>query len=393
MGNNFIQEDADANHHLSLLDLNDNNNNQDDSKVNLTDLQEENNRLKAQLAAIKTQRKKLQEIKAKANRSEEAVLQRINECRHEQDEAFGDLQSAMANRSYKKRQLINMQRWMSLNDCFYIGTQGPFATINGLRLGAEAVVENFDSMRLLPTTSGGEKSSNSNHRNNAQSLPSQSNQARRSGLGDSSRSGGGGGAGMSDNSASVPVVVSLKVPWSEINSALGQLALLLSIIETTPNCGFRYRHEILCMGSTSKMGIRRNGSSSVAYYNLYSDDSFQFFGRRNFNTALQCLLQCVLDASEQIRDKDPTITLPHPIEKPHAAAAARSSSSGGGELTVGGLSVTYGNDGVEWTRAMKYLLTNVKNLLLFRPLGLWGSATQDHKIGPPTLSSSQSNGS
>ena len=236
-----------------------------------------------------------------------------------------------------------MQKWMCLNDCFYIGTQGSFGTINGLRLGAEAVVENLDSMKLLPTLSDGDISTRSNFKSQSR------------------------GQNFGESSAPIPLVVSVKVPWSEINSALGQLALLLSIIGTTPNCDIRYRHEILCVGSTSKMGIRRNGSSSVAYYNLFSDDSFQFFGRRNFNTALQCLLQCVSDAAERIREKDPTITLPHPIEK----GATRA------ELIVGGLSVAYVTDGVEWTRAMKYLLTDVKHLLLFRPLGLWGSMSQD----------------
>jgi hypothetical protein len=53
--------------------------------------------------------------------------------------------------------------------------------------------------------------------------------------------------------------------------------------------------------------------------------------------------------------------MPHAIEK----------SPRGGELTIGGLPVSYGVDGVEWTRAMKYMLTNIKQLLIYRSFGLW----------------------
>ena len=360
MGNNVIQDDANGNHHhysssVVPTDLG------DDTKLNLTELEEENMHLKSRLLAIRMQREKLRDIREKTAHAEASLERLINNSRHEQNEAFNDLQSAIADRTFKEHQLSNMRKWMPLNDCFFIGTQGTFGTINGLRLGAEAVVENFDNMRLLPATSGGAKSGADHQRT--------SNGRRNVSSNDLSR-GVNGGEGL------VPDVVSMKVPWSEINSALGQLALLLSIIESTPNGGIHYRHEILCCGSTSKVGIRRNGSSSVAYYNLFSDDSFQFFGRRNFNTALQSLLQCVLDAAEQIRDKDPTITLPHPIEQ----VAAR------GELTVGGLTVAYGTDGVAWTRAMKYLLTDVKHLLLFRPLALWGS-TQESSTSQSTTSS------
>ena len=113
---------------------------------------------------------------------------------------------------------------------------------------------------------------------------------------------------------------------------------------------------------------------AATLYNLYSDDSFSFFGRRNFNTALHCLVQCVSDAAEAIQRRDPTITLPHVMEtKNHTLAPSR------WEFTVGGLSVAFGADGVEWTRAMKFLLTNVKTLLACRPLGLWDAAAEAAK--------------
>jgi hypothetical protein len=128
----------------------------------------------------------------------------------------------------------------------------------------------------------------------------------------------------------------------------------LFLLERIPHCGVVYRHQIVPRGSTSYIVF--NGSN----FNLYSDDSFQFFGRRNFNMALEYLLECVFQAALAVQKWDRTIALPYAIVRKKS-----------GELTVGGLSVAFGQDGVEWTRAMKYLLTNVKQLLAFRGFDVW----------------------
>ena len=57
-------------------------------------------------------------------------------------------------------------------------------------------------------------------------------------------------------------------------------------------------------------------------------------------------------AEETVQERDRTIALPHAIE-----ASAR------GEMTIGGLPVAYGPEGEQWTRAMKYLLTDLKWLV------------------------------
>jgi hypothetical protein len=241
-----------------------------------------------------------------------------------QHQALDDFRSAVADRRQLEKTSTYAKDSKPLYDAFHIGYQGPFATINGLRLGAEATLEVYDGEAAAGTSV-------------------------------SSAPGIRGGAGSNNNGGGASTV---KVPWSEINSALGLLALLLSSLERKPHAGVRFRNEVVCSGSTSKIGLRREGGST-AYYNLYSDDSFQFFGRRHFNTALQCLVQCVVDASDAIQRRDPTIHLPHPIDRTPR------------EFTVGGLPVAYGTDGVEWTRAMKYLLTNVKHLSAYRAFGLW----------------------
>ena len=265
----------------------------------------------------------------------------LQSAHHYQQEALEDFRSTLAQRKSLTETSNLARESKALHDAFHIAYQGPFATINGLRLGAEAILEDYHHHQGDDgggTLLGGNRGSGSGIIN--------------------------GSHNEANNKGSTTTV---KVPWSEINSALGLLALLLSCLEQKPHTGIRYKHEIVCCGSTSKIGLgaRRDDNSrvgvtsAISYYNLYSDDSFQFFGRRNFNTALQCLVQCVADAADAIQRRDPTIHLPHPIDR-----------SNNREVTVGGLQVAYAADGVEWTRAMKYLLTDVKHLTAYRAFGL-----------------------
>ena len=115
----------------------------------------------------------------------------------------------------------------------------------------------------------------------------------------------------------------IKIPWLEINSALGHVALLLSCLAsknqslpTSRHTNLYFPYEVYPMGSNSKIGLLRLielstsstsryfpsiGSSAkttspnssnvttelVSLHNLsYSDDSFSLFGKRNFNAAL-----------------------------------------------------------------------------------------------------------
>jgi hypothetical protein len=166
-----------------------------------------------------------------------------------------------------------------------------------------------------------------------------------------------------------------------------------------PHSGIAYRHDIVPMGSATKVvltsgsggvggGGRAGGGGAFAYrhaspsapgaaaaaagrgwtYNLHSDDSFQFFGKRGFNFALAALLECAIDAASSVRLHDDKTALAAllPYEM-------RSAGVGSGDATVGGLSFLYG-PGPEWTRACKYLLANLKHLVTYRVLHLNFSA-------------------
>ena len=111
------------------------------------------------------------------------------------------------------------------------------------------------------------------------------------------------------------------------------------------------------MGSSSKVGVLHGeGRASVEYNLFYAEDSFQFFGRRNFNTALDGLFRCLKDAADVAASRDQTISLPYDVLIP----------VGRGDITIGGLPISYDvATGDVWTRAMKYLLTNLKWLQAF----------------------------
>lgn len=311
-----------------------------------SELEEEILLVRPKLEAIRKKRRQIRELQRRQESLQCTVGERINEAAFLQQQALLEFQSAAMRRKNANAMLELSQQWNVTNDCFHIWHKGPFGTINGHRLGAEAPVLDLISSGRVP----------------ANSPPAATEAPRRylfSSVADTAKTGtGSNGTGTTPAQAAA----SVRVPWTEINSALGQVALLLSTLEKKAHSGVKFRHEIVPLGSTSRIGIRR-GDTVTTLYNLYSDDSFQFFGKRNFNLALQYLLECVADAAESIQKRDRTIAMPHAIER-----------SARGELTIGGLPVSYGIDGVEWTRAMKYMLTNIKQLLIYRSFGLWDHA-------------------
>jgi beclin 1 len=308
-----------------------------------SELEEEILLVRSKLEAIRKKRGQLRELQRRQESLQCSVGERINEAARLQQQALLEFQSAAMRRKNAHAMLELSQQWNVTNDCFHIWHQGPFGTINGHRLGAEAPVLDL-SVNTPPPA------------------PEAPRRSLFSSVADTAKTGtGSNGTGA----ISAQAAASIRVPWAEINSALGQVSLLLSTLEKKPHSGVKFRHEIVPLGSTSRIGIRR-GDTVTTLYNLYSDDSFQFFGKRNFNLALQYLLECVADAAESIQQRDRTVAMPHAIEK-----------SPRGELTIGGLPVSYGVDGVEWTRAMKYMLTNIKQLLIYRSFGLWDHSSSN----------------
>lgn len=258
-------------------------------------------------------------------------------------------------------------KWHVLGDVFLIWHRGPFGTINGFRLGKSALT----MVGLVDKCAGG---------------------------GDGSPTvgqlGSGGGASLfswengtapfhAPQIYSVTCTVSrtanlnamqkkVMVPWSEINSALGQLVFLLYTLQSAPHSGISFRNHVLqpC-GSASKIGAikkqavagmapqkieRRRITALAAYYNAGSTDaapscisqplphllsneshpsfstplpnevtwynlhhyeengsllSMGYYARRNFNTALEGLLYCIAEACLVVEKRDMALVAPY----------------------------------------------------------------------------------
>ena len=108
------------------------------------------------------------------------------------------------------------------------------------------------------------------------------------------------------------------VEWSEINAALGQVALLLSIVEQETDLVLK--HQLFPKGSFSQIAAKpaKDARTSPPTYNLYTDGGgFSVFQMRNssFHKGLEFLLAVVADAGQHMYEENPAFQVPHPIEK------------------------------------------------------------------------------
>lgn len=137
--------------------------------------------------------------------------------------------------------------------------------------------------------------------------------------------------------------------WKEINSALGYVALLVSQLERmVPDDGGILQYKVHAAGSNSKIG---SISATIQANLFFAEENFHFFSKRNFNNGLGQLLAHIKDLASILRQLDPTIVLPYEMD-----ADAK---------TVAGVSLLWVDEStssLDFTRSMKYLLTNLKHL-------------------------------
>lgn len=98
------------------------------------------------------------------------------------------------------------------------------------------------------------------------------------------------------------------------------------------------------MGSYAKV-IKVNDKKYI--YPLYIDNTtFTLTPKRNFNNALTGFMTCLYEIGSFINKQDPTLSLPYRISTL--------------DNRIGDLSYTYGSDDTIWTRAMKFMLSDIK---------------------------------
>ncbi|KAI8643482.1 autophagy protein Apg6-domain-containing protein [Parasitella parasitica] len=141
------------------------------------------------------------------------------------------------------------------------------------------------------------------------------------------------------------------VEWSEINAAWGQTLLLLYTVASKLKFQFK-TFRLVPMGSFSR--IEKVDGDSVVSYELYGSGDFginkMFFLNRRFDHAMVAVLNCLKQLTDYAEDRDKSLRLPYRIYKDK----------------IGDLSIRIQfNQDESWTKALKYMLINMKWILVF----------------------------
>jgi beclin 1 len=227
---------------------------------------------------LQQEEKELKETLRDLEKQEANFWQSLNEYQqslfiHEEEHA------AIAGRiSYATSQLNRLKATNVVNDAFSISQDGPFGTINGMRLG-----------RLHDEL----------------------------------------------------------VPWDEVNAAWGHMCVLLDVLRK--RAGVQGGCSLVALGSKSCIQV---GGAGEAPQNLelYGSDGGlgRFFRDRRFDQAMAAFVQGVQEVFEAIRARDDRAQLPFKLDG----------------ADVGGFSVKLQfNQEERWTKALKFLLTDLKWLI------------------------------
>lgn len=338
-----------------------------DFSIDPSKLREEKEQLLRQLESIQEKRRQLLQTQTHVSEYISEWDYRLASSQQYYKTASSISDSVKSQTRHIQIKYALAQRWHVLGDAFLIWHKGPFATINGIRLG-----------RSAKTAFSSQRTESNNNNKPAASLFSR------------------GDANNTQQVASTVIV-----PFHEINSALGQVVFLLYTLQNTPNSGISFRKHILqpC-GHASKIGFLKNAKVStsqhskqnhalqqqhthygerrrifathdeVTWYNLHHYEengsylSMGYYSRKNFNTALEGLVHCIAEACLAIEKKDMALSVPYCIAVGGLVAGKDKERSD--DAVVGGLPVQYDPDeGERWTMVWRYLLTDLKWLIAY----------------------------
>jgi len=146
----------------------------------------------------------------------------------------------------------------------------------------------------------------------------------------------------------------LKVDWDEINSAWGETVLLLYVLASQLECNFTL-YKLIPMGSKSMI----QSKSDKISYTLYGSDNIQFsrsflwFGSSDprFDNGMEAFLTCVNDVCNYALQYH-QINFNYRINKDKIGDLNRFHS-----IKIAG------NNEVNWTMALRFMLSNLRLLL------------------------------
>lgn len=137
------------------------------------------------------------------------------------------------------------------------------------------------------------------------------------------------------------------VSWDEINAAWGQCVLLLHCLAKKINLKFK-RYRLVPYGNNSFIESLENKTRELP---LYVSGGFMFIWTPKFDLAMIAYLDCLQQFKEQVEKDESNFKLPYKMEK--------------GKIidSINGYSFSIKmqtNSEEQWTKALKFMLTNLK---------------------------------
>ncbi|AAS51380.1 ACR154Wp [Eremothecium gossypii ATCC 10895] len=151
----------------------------------------------------------------------------------------------------------------------------------------------------------------------------------------------------------------VRVPWQEINAAMGQLILLLATIAAKIHYeldGYRLKP----LGSYSKVERFDPHTQRWNVYNAYSNDDFKIGKLFHKETSLDKALEAIIAIVDQIAKRISTLSRDHNDGGMELPYSMQKDKINGIPIKLLGSDPT-----LEWTTSCKFLLTNAKWLLAF----------------------------
>lgn len=136
------------------------------------------------------------------------------------------------------------------------------------------------------------------------------------------------------------------VEWVEINSAWGQTALLLHSLAKKINLTFE-KYRLVPYGSQSYIVVLDKNKVLP----LYSSGGINYVLGKNFDNAMVAFLDCLQQFKEKVEGGDDSFHLPYRMSE------GRLEDKGAGRLYL--ITINH-NSFVEWTKALKFMLTNLR---------------------------------
>lgn len=137
------------------------------------------------------------------------------------------------------------------------------------------------------------------------------------------------------------------VGWDEINAAWGQCVLLLHCLAKKINLRFK-GYKLVPYGSNSFIESLDNKSRELP---LYVSGGFMFIWTPKFDQAMIAFLDCLQQFKEQVEKDESNFRLPYRMEKGKIIDSINGNSFSIKMQT---------NSEEQWTKALKFMLTNLK---------------------------------